>query len=552
MEEKSRGFSLRQKKSSRRPPISAPQQVSSSSNPSTTPLARVNGYSDESSGGKLGPGAERDIIRNRPKLGGGTSDLVKRRYSTRFTNLPDFSNGATPPVPALPGSSNHPTKENFHSTSLLSRIDVDLVSLRDQALQAEKCEESLTNPYPLVGGRDLLMDDSDATNLLLDASNQELREYQANLQMIKARTSANLQQKVYQNRTQFIQISKEADKLKEEMRTLRNLMSELTASLGQASTSASMSETRLKHDNGDSSARKHANRSSVANLEAMWNVQLHALWKNVEGSQKFLPAVPGRHVLHESGNWVELDAATWKARRPAHIFLLNDHLLVGSKKRKRTDPNANLDGAKTQTPMTKLVADRCWPLQDIDIIDITSASATSDREEMLNAISIRYGNESFTYRSDKQSSIQKANLLLAFRRAADELRRSLQDDVDETKNKAHSTTNHLATRDPVLFKNQDLVEANSDSKDRTETFIEVDGKHQNFRWVEGQIDELDSEIALQRFEDAVRHIEKLRRMPRGLKSSMVALELIADKVDERAGRLAGINSRKSNLMKASL
>lgn len=335
------------------------------------------------------------------------------------------------------------------------------------------------------------------------------------------------------------------------MRTLRNLMSELTASLGQASTIASLSETRIKHDNGDLSARKHVNRSSVANLEAMWNVQLHALWKNVEGSQKFLPAVPGRHILHESGYWVELDAATWKARRPAHIFLLNDHLLVGSKKRKRTDPNANLDSTKTQKSMTKLVADRCWPLQDIDMIDITSASATSDREEMSNAISIRYGNESFTYRSDKQLSTQKANLLLAFRRAADELRRSLRADADETKNKAQGTTSYLAPRDPV-FQKSDIVEVISDSKDRPETLIEVDGKHQNFRWIEGQIDELDSEIALQRFEDAVRHIEKLRRIPRGHKSNIVALELITAKVDERAGRLAGTNPRKSNLMKASL
>lgn len=314
-------------------------------------------------------------------------------------------------------------------------------------------------------------------------------------------------------------------------------MSELTTSLKQASSSLSVPEARMTYEDGGTRARKQANRSSVANLEAMWNVQLQALWKNVEGSQKFLPAIPGRHVVHESGYWVELDAATWKARRPAHIFLLNDHLLIATKKKKRIDPNALVDENTVQKPSTKLIADRCWPLQDIDMIDIMSNSA-NERSEMSNAISVRHGHESFTYRFDKSSSMDKANLLMAFRRAGDELRKALKTDAEESNMKSKETMEYFAARDPAISKNTDLIQSMNGVKDRPEILIEVDGKHQNLRWVEGQIDELDSEVALQRFEDAVRRVEKLRRLARGLKGNSIAQEVILTKVDQRSMKLA--------------
>ena len=510
MEDKGKGFSLRQKKSSRRPPISAPKRISNQG--PAPPSSRQNGVN--------GPTAR--MVAERPKLGGNTSDLVKRRYSTRFTQLPDFSNTDAPPIPKLP--ENHLAQQRAHTASATNqRVAVDILALRDPDLQAEHY----------------------ATNLLSEASDQDLRNYQASLRKTKNRTSTDLQQNVYQNRTQFIKISKEAEKLKGEMRTLRGLMSELTSSLGQTSLSSTIPEARSTDDSGATRARKQANRSSVANLEAMWNVQLHALWQNVEGSQKFLPAIPGRHVVHEQGYWVELDAATWKARRPAHIFLLNDHLMVATRKKKRMDPNATSNGDAGKESSTRLVADKCWPLQDIDMVDLASDSGStrtngaSDRTEMSNAISIRHGNESFTYRSDRSSTAEKANLVLAFRRAADELRRSLQADGENPESKTKETIDYLAARDPALSHKTDLLKSLSSSKDRPEVLIDVDGKQKNLRWIEGQIDELDIELALQRFEEAVRYVEKLRRLAKGLKGNMIVKELVTTKVNERAGKLAG-------------
>jgi len=338
---------------------------------------------------------------------------------------------------------------------------------------------------------------------------------------------------VYQNRTQFVAISKEAEKLKGEMRTLRALISELTTSLGSASTGSTAPEPRQSNDTSTARARKQANRSSVANLEAMWNTQLYALWKNVEGSQKFLPAIPGRHIIHETGHWVELDAATWKPRRPAHIFLLNDHLMIATRKKKRVDPNT-VNGDIPQEPITKLVADRCWALQDIVMVDLSSG-AGGEKTEMSNAISVRFGNETFTYRCDRSPDTEKVNLLLAYKRAADELRRTMRADAEDITNRSKGTMDYFAARDPAITKEPETLKA----KDRPNFLIEVDGKHQNLRWIAGQVDDLDSDIALQKFEDAVRRVEKLHRIAKGIKGNVVAQELITTKVDSRATKIAG-------------
>ena len=508
MDDKSKGFSLRQKKS-KRIPISGPKSISGPINhgkqiPSNPPArTNINGRIDA----------------------GNTADLVKRRYSTRFNQPPEFSNTGVPAVPSIPTLPNNYTQSGArgpNATTQGHKISIDANALKDPNFQPEKY----------------------STSLLSEATDQDLRDFQSTLRKLKNRASSDLQQNVYQNRTQFIKISKEAEKLKGEMRTLRSLMSELTSAVSQASINVGAPEPRLAIDDGvRSRARNHAHRSSVANLEAMWNAQLHTLWKNVEGSQKFLPAIPGRHVVTEQSNWLELDAATWKARRHAHIFLLNDHLMIATRRKKRIDPNAMTSGDVKQTSTIRIIADKCWPLQDIDMVDLAVAgSATGDKDSMANAISIRCGHESFTYRNDKPTDAEKTKLLQGFRRTADELRKALRADMEEHSSKSKENMDYLTTRDPSLSNNTSLLRKLSDAKDRPEIMIEVDGKHQNLRWVEGQIDELDSEVALQRFDDAVQRIEKLRKLAKGLKGNLIAQDLITTKVDERARKLAGAPS----------
>lgn len=141
MEEKSKGFSLRQKKSSRRPPISAPKQISTTSAPLPAPLG--NGINDKyTSAVQRGRTEKSEPARQRSRPGGQTSDLVKRRYSTRFTTLGDFSNADAPSIPSLPlGGLNQLIQPKYQTEPTPThKIDVDLTVLRDTSLQAEECK----------------------------------------------------------------------------------------------------------------------------------------------------------------------------------------------------------------------------------------------------------------------------------------------------------------------------------------------------------------------------------------------------------------------------
>lgn len=262
------------------------------------------------------------------------------------------------------------------------------------------------------------------------------------------------------------------------------------------------------------------------------------MWKSVEGSQKFLPAAPGRHVVQNAGVWIELDNATWKSRRAMQLILLNDHLLVASRKKRKVE---GVNGADPRQAPSKLVADRCWPLLDIELVDLAGASESATaRNKVADAIMIRGGGqESFTYRAEKPDGNEKAALLLNFRKTVEELRKGLRSEI-ETSNKAKETINYFASRDPGLLKKTGLLETLSNIKDRPNMLIEVDGKQQNLRWVEGQVDELDIDIALQRFDDAVNRVEKLKALAKGLKSNAVAQDFISFKADERATKLAGL------------
>jgi hypothetical protein len=248
-------------------------------------------------------------------------------------------------------------------------------------------------------------------------------------------------------------------------------------------------------------------------------------------------------VIQNAGLWIELDNATWKSRRAMQIILLNDHLLVASRKKKRIE---GASGAEARQAPSKLVADRCWPLLDIEIVDLAGASESSSRNKVADAIMIRgVGQESFTYRTDKPDGNEKSSLISNFRKAVEELRKGLRSEI-ESSNKAKETINYFASRDPGLLKKADLLEklSGSGSPDRPSILIEVDGKQQNLRWVDGQVDELDIDIALQRFDDAVGRVEKLNSLAKGLKSNQTAQNFISFKAEERATKLAGLITRE--------
>jgi hypothetical protein len=375
----------------------------------------------------------------------------------------------------------------------------------------------------------------DVGQILANATEEDIRRFEDELRHTKTKASQALQHNVYQNRTQFIKISKEAEKLKSEMRALRQSLSELTGTLGQTTSAAAGT-------NGDVvAARKASNRSSVANLEALWNSHLQELWKRVEGSQKYLPAIPGRHIVWESRKWVELNAATWKARRRVHLILLNDHLMIAVEKKQRNDAASQNRDKKSSG--TELVAQRCWPLQDVQIADISARTKPGGQggNGGSEAVNIHVGNESFTFAVYQGDVGEKSTFLSTFRKAIENLRKSQEAESKEQGN-TQDSVNYFATRDPNILKKPDLMKSISDNvaNNRASMLVDVDGKQQNIRWVEGQLDDLDIEIALQRFEDAVKKVERLKILAKNIKGNAMAQEIVTFKVNERAAKLANV------------
>lgn len=370
------------------------------------------------------------------------------------------------------------------------------------------------------------------SHLLAQASESDILSYQSDLIKIKHRTSTDLQHNVYQNRSQFIKISQEADKLKAEMRTLRSLMSDLNGTLGQTNAALGI-DTSVA-----SSARKYANRSSVANLEAMWSSHLQELWRRVEGSQKFLPAIPGRHVVYESGRWVELNTATWKPKRRVHLILLNDHLLIASEKKRLDAGSSPLpDSRAGKAAPQVLSADKCFPVSDIDMDDLAQTRPVPSKKPSTTspsalALNVRVGPDSYTFAATDPDGSEKASFLARFRKASAEMKKSLRVSL-------------LGEREPsreraprAVAGGNGLLPAEGVTAVKSSMLVEVDGRQQEFRWLETQCDELDIDIALQRFESAVRRVDTLRRVAKSNKSNLVVADLTDTRVQSSAGRLS--------------
>lgn len=211
------------------------------------------------------PSAPRPRPRPPPAAGGKTSDYVKRRYSTRY-NLPDnFDVTAAPPIPSKPALDKYEPYRKKTSTSDVPKPrggaaggapSLDVKALRGPRFNADA----------FVG------------NALADvATEDDIREYADKLESLESRAAADLQQNVYQNRTQFIKISKEAETLKGQMRALKNLMSDLktnTTVLRSASSRGNEDTAGLNGDSFSSGMSKRDKRSSVADRTALWNSQM--------------------------------------------------------------------------------------------------------------------------------------------------------------------------------------------------------------------------------------------------------------------------------------
>lgn len=109
-------------------------------------------------------------------------------------------------------------------------------------------------------------------------------------------------------------------------------------------------------------------RSSIADLRVLYFNQMQTLHATVEGSSKFVPTTPGRHVVGEMENVFSLNAATYKVIGKVKFVLLDDAVLVARRRRRNAGATSGEGGSSTVNE-GKLVAERCWPLNEMLVLD---------------------------------------------------------------------------------------------------------------------------------------------------------------------------------------
>ena len=189
------------------------------------------------------------------------------------------------------------------------------------------------------------------------------------------------------NYTEFIKVSKDIGSLENEMLELKSVLEEWK-------TVPEGLEIEQSFDPNASTGRNR--RNSLLDLQALYKTQLEGLWDAVEGSQRFLPATIGRHVIGRHNGWIELNSATYRPRQGVILVLLNDALLVAIEKRRQMGR------------AVRVVADKCFQLSDIAVTDLKDAG------ELTNAIRVKRDREVHIFRTEKAED--KKSLLLAFKK----------------------------------------------------------------------------------------------------------------------------------------
>ncbi|KZP28786.1 hypothetical protein FIBSPDRAFT_728388 [Athelia psychrophila] len=409
-------------------------------------------------------------------------DKIKKRMSMRYAEISGPTGiSEVPEVPTLP-STLRPGRGN-------SGDDANARVLGDGASVATRRERS---DDPRVLERRMLdKDDFDPDAYLrvklANSTESELRTLQSSLRASKDDVASDLQRNVFKNYAEFVLISKEISILENEMLELKENLSEWKSmpSLLHIDESASVAE------------RRRNARSSIADLRVLYANQMQALHAQVEGSSKFVPTTAGRHVITEMDGIVALNAATYKVSHGVRFVVLDDAVLVAKRRRNR-DAGGGRNAADKNGG--KLVAERCWPLSEMLVLD------TKDSANMTNVFKIRHGKETHVYRTENPGD--KKNLLTQFRQVAEELaakkRREREGEHERRKSlwAAGDRMSHAVNAPAVPDWMAELAERAGEhgaGKEKAE---------KDARWVGEFSDDLTVAIALREWEKAVNLVEQ--------------------------------------------
>lgn len=315
-----------------------------------------------------------------PKTAASKSRRQTRRLSIHASAMAPqsmFDAGNLPPLPGAPGMYRTATNNS------------DMVSVRSQL--REKKEEDIVDIIKTE------LHDKDAT---------AIDDFYKSLVGQKQTLDRDIKDKINQNQRNILQLTDNLQITQEELMLLRVQTKELYGILAEFTDAAErrieLEEKEAKNVVGASGAtssgsslqlrlpKKKRDRLSVMVLQKMWVLELQLLYKHVDGAQKFVQPIPGRHIVGESGRWHEINIGTWKPTKPIHLFLLNDAVLVATRKLAQ-DGNSK-----------RLQAVYCWPLLQVNISEIQPpAQANKGRDDKMYVINVRSNSMSYVYQTDR-------------------------------------------------------------------------------------------------------------------------------------------------------
>ncbi|EIW87188.1 hypothetical protein CONPUDRAFT_149220 [Coniophora puteana RWD-64-598 SS2] len=387
-------------------------------------------------------------------------DKIKKRMSLRYAEIsaPSFPD-SVPAMPSLP-SALRPGAAAVGSVGGASRGRADGVGvpggMREQDRREEgrdgdadgegegigdaarEREDARALDKKLLGQEDF-DPDSYLKEKLANSTEAELKSLQSSLRGLKDDTAVDLQRDVFKNYAEFVFISKEIS-------VLENELLELKESLTEWKNMPSL----LHIDESASAADRRRNlRSSIADLRVLYAGQMQTLHTQIEGAATLAPTTPGRHVVHDLDGVLALNPATYRPTHTVKFVVLDDAVLIA--KRRRRVGGAGGGGAG-EGDGGKLVAERCWPLIEMLVLD------TKDTSTLTNVFKVRHGRETYVFRTEAASD--KRSLLAQFRTVAEELgaRRRREREGENERRKSLYTGSLTGSRASMAF-NPDTMPA---------------------------------------------------------------------------------------------
>ncbi|OBA21247.1 hypothetical protein METBIDRAFT_87437 [Metschnikowia bicuspidata var. bicuspidata NRRL YB-4993] len=203
----------------------------------------------------------------------------------------------------------------------------------------------------------------------------------------RARVEKRVQDKIDENQKNILQLTDNLQVTQQQLLLLRVLTKELYGIIRELTDAA---ERRLELELAEPDAARDGlvgPRQTKGQNRDRSSLQL--LYKHVDGAQKFVQEMPGRHILGESGRWHGINVGTWKPSEPIHLFLLNDSVLVATRK-------------KTQDSSSKrLQAAHFWPLAAVEITQITPPKKQVTDDSQGYVINLRSNSLSYVYQTDR-------------------------------------------------------------------------------------------------------------------------------------------------------